>query len=125
MARQELQARAAQEKRERWILPYSCIRETDNGTIEVVLEMPGVPRENLSILVEDGELRVTGKRAEAKASGEHLLHERREGSFSRTFTLDDTVNPDSIEAAMANGVLTVRLQRKEADKPRQIAVKAG
>lgn len=125
MAKQELQTRAEQDKRERWILPYSCIHEDKDGDIVVTLEMPGVARENLGIEVENGELRVTGRRPEAKPEGEHLLRERREGSYARTFTLDDTVDPESIEAAMTCGVLTITLHRKQAVKPRRIAVKAG
>jgi len=125
MARQELQKRAEQDSRERWILPYSRIQEAEDGAIVVMLEMPGVSRDDLGIEVENGELRITGRRKDEKPQGEHLLRERREGSFSRTFTLDDTVDPGSIEAAMSAGVLTVTLRRKEAVKPRRIAVKAG
>ena len=125
MARQELQKRAEQDNRERWILPYSRIQEAEDGAIVVILEMPGVSRDDLGIEVENGELRITGRRKDEKPQGEHLLRERREGSFSRTFTLDDTVDPGSIEAAMNAGVLTVTLHRKEAVKPRRIAVRAG
>ena len=82
---------------------------------------------HLHNLVDDGDLvfATTFRRKDEKPQGEHLLRERREGSFSRTFTLDDTVDPGSIEAAMSAGVLTVTLRRKEAVKPRRIAVKAG
>jgi len=125
VAKQELQTRTEQEKRERWVLPYSRISEARDGSIVVSLEMPGVSKEDLGIEVENGELRVTGRRKEKRVEGEVLLRERREGSFSRTFTLDDTVDPDAIGASLAAGVLTVTLHRKEAVKPRRIAVKAG
>lgn len=125
MAKQELQVRREQGKQDRWVLPYSTIHEVEDGSILVRLEMPGVSKQDLGIEVEGGELRVTGGRKDQKPEGEYLIRERRPGSFYRAFTLDDTIDPAKIEAAMESGVLTVTLHRKEAVKPRKIAVKVG
>ena len=66
-----------------------------------------------------------GRREAQPPEGDYLLRERRDGSFFRAFTLDDTIDPEKIEAAMDAGVLTVTLHRKESEKPRKIAVTSG
>jgi HSP20 family protein len=127
MARQELQIQKEKEdgRRERWLLPSSTIREAEDGSVRLELEMPGVSTETLEIEVENRELRITGRRESAPPQGEYLLRERSEGSYFRAFTLDDTIDPEQIDAAMAAGVLTVTLHRKESEKPRKIAIKTG
>jgi HSP20 family protein len=125
MAKQDLQVRKEEGARDRWLVPFSSIHEQEDGTLVLCLEMPGVSRSDLGIEVENGELRVTGRRGEVRPEGEYLIRERREGSFYRAFTLDDTIDPENVEAAMEAGVLTLTLQRKEAVKPRKITVKGG
>ena len=127
MAKQEIQVPNEKEeaRRERWLVPTSTIEEAGDGNIRLKLEMPGVSSDRLEIEVENRELRITGRRSAQPPEGEYLLRERREGSFHRAFTLDDTIDPDKIDAAMDAGVLTVTLRRKESEKPRKIAVKSG
>lgn len=127
MAKQEIQVPNEKEeaRRERWLVPTSTIEEAGDGNIRLRLEMPGVSSDRLEIEVENRELRITGRRSAQPPEGEYLLRERREGSFHRAFTLDDTIDPDKIDAAMDAGVLTVTLRRKESEKPRKIAVKGG
>jgi HSP20 family protein len=125
MAKQELQVHKEEGRRERWLLPFSSIHENDDGTIVVRVEMPGVSKDGLEIEVEAGELRITGRRKEQQRGGEYLVRERREGSFYRAFTLDDTIDPDRTDASREAGALTVTLHRKEAVKPRRITVKQG
>jgi HSP20 family protein len=125
MARQDVQVRQEQGTRERWLAPFSSIYELEDGAIVLCLEMPGVSRSDLGIEVENGELRVTGKREERKPEGDYLIRERRQGSFHRAFTLDDTIDPEKVQASMQAGVLTLTLQRKEAVKPRKITVSGG
>jgi len=127
MAKQELQVQKEKEdgRRERWLLPTSTIQETEDGKIRLRLEMPGVSSDRLEIEVENRELRITGRREAQPPEGDYLLRERRDGSFFRAFTLDDTIDPEKIEAAMEAGVLTVTLHRKESEKPRKIAVTSG
>jgi HSP20 family protein len=125
MTKQELQVRNEEGKRERWLAPFSSIHEAEDGKIVVRLEMPGISKDELGIEVENSELRITGKRPEREVQGEFLIRERRDGSFYRAFTLDDTIDPDKTEASMEAGVLTVTLHRKEAEKPRKITVQSG
>lgn len=127
MAKQERQVQKEREegRRERWLVPTSTVQEAEDGNIRLRLEMPGVSSDRLEIEVEDRELRITGRRETQVPEGEYLLRERRDGFFFRAFTLDDTIDPDKIEAAMDAGVLTVTLRRKESEKPRKVAVKSG
>jgi HSP20 family protein len=90
-----------------------------------MLDMPGVTREGLDIQVEDNELTVTGRRAAQRVEGTYLVKERLDGNFEAAYTVDDTVDPQKIEASLDNGVLTVTLHIKEAVKPRRIPVKSG
>lgn len=127
MAKQELQVQKEKEdgRRERWLVPASTIQEGENGNIRLRLEMPGVSSDRLEIEVENRELRITGRREVQPPEGEYLLRERRDGSFYRAFTLDDTIDAGKIDAAMDAGVLTVTLRRKESEKPRKITVTSG
>jgi len=105
------------------ILPRYSVGESKDGKIQVVVEMPGVRRENLDIKIENNELRIYGKR-DAPADAKYLLRERRMGDYFQTFTLDETVDPTKVDAALQNGVLTVGLEIKEQVKPRTIKVRA-
>jgi HSP20 family protein len=90
-----------------------------------MLDMPGVTRENVDIQVEDNELTVVGRRSDRKIEGAWLVKERVDGDYRANYVVDDTIDPQKIEATMQNGVLTVTLHVKEAVKPRRITVKAG
>ena len=127
MAKQELQVQQENEgnRRERWLVPTSTIHEDEDGSIRLRLEMPGVSSDGLEIEMENRELRITGRRRTQAPEGEYLLRERRDGSFYRAFTVDDTIDPDKVEATIEAGVLTVTLHRKESEKPRKITVKTG
>jgi len=61
----------------------------------------------------------------SEGEGKYKRIERRYGSFSRSFTLPDTVDADSISADLKNGVLALRLPKKEAQSPRSVAVNAS
>ena len=90
----------------------------------VSADLPGVSEKDIEVKVHDGVLLLSGKREvskEDKTEGGYYS-ERKSGSFCRTFTLGDGVDAAKIEAAYRNGVLTVKLPKKEETKPRQIPV---
>jgi HSP20 family protein len=99
--------------------------EEDQGQIVMKLEMPGVNQDNLDLRYEDNILHITGRREPRSADVTYLVRERQSGTFYQAYTLDHTVDPEKIDASIANGVLTVTLHRKEAEKPRKITVKSG
>lgn len=116
------------EKRPIAVRPRGRVFESGQGRIQCVLEMPGVRKEDLEIRVENNEMRIVGRRADAGASGRagarYLLRERRAGDFAAAYTLDETVDQGRIDAALEKGILTVTLELKEAVKPRSIKVRA-
>jgi HSP20 family protein len=97
-----------------------------NGDHQLVLkaELPDMTREDINITVENGTLTVSGeKKLSGEVKEEQFHHvERRFGSFSRAFSLPQTVDPAKVSAEYKNGVLTVRLPLREESKPRSIKV---
>jgi len=79
------------------------------------------------IKVENNTLTVTGERKFEKEEKEENFHrvERRYGSFSRSFTLPNTVNTEDISAGYDTGVLKIRLGKRAEAKPKQIKVNVG
>ena len=105
----------------RTIIPACSISE-DAGLVTVKVEMPGVSKEALEIKIEGNELSVSGNRRAEAPRGHFLLKERRAEAFKKLFTLDDTVSHDEVDAALADGILTLKLKVKEAAKPRRIEI---
>jgi HSP20 family protein len=106
-----------------WMPPVDIYQ---NGDQELVLkaELPDVPREDIDITVENFVLTIKGEKKFGKDVKEEQYHhvERRYGSFSRSFSLPQTVDASKVAAEYRNGVLTVRLPLREEAKPRQIKV---
>ena len=93
---------------------------------EVVLkaELPEMKREEIGVTFENGILTLKGERkVEQDVKRENFQRiERRYGSFTRSFTLPNTVDASRISASYKDGVLTIRLPQREEAKPKQIAV---
>jgi HSP20 family protein len=81
-------------------------------------------REDIAITVDNGTLTIKGAKKQASDVKEEHYHriERNYGSFSRSFSLPQTVDTTKVGADYRNGVLTVRLPLREEAKPRQIKV---
>ncbi len=97
-------------------------------SIQLKLEVPGVDEKDLDIKVENNTLTVTGERKfEKEEKKEENFHrvERRYGSFTRSFTLPTTVNPEDIKADYEHGVLKISLAKRTEAKPKQIKVNIG
>ena len=108
--------------RVRMIRPRSAVSRTEEGRIRVLLEMPGVSKDSLTVKIENNELTVTGRR-EPPAGGKHILHERSQGDYQAVYTLDETVDPSKVDAVLEKGILTLTLELKEHVKPRTIPVR--
>lgn len=129
--RQELQV---QKKREhesrdestvpaRMFVPTADIYETPEA-LNVILEMPGVEKNNVDIQVKDGALKVEGRLDLSKYRGLQPLYiEYNIGHYARTFQLSDKIDRDKITAEMKDGVLSLLLPKAEEAKPRTIRVK--
>src|ERR1700685_2607789 len=106
--------------------PAVDINETEHELI-VKADLPGVDSKDLDIRVENNVLSVRGERKfENKVNEENYLRvERAYGSFCRSFSLANTVNPEGIKADYQNGVLTLSIPKREEAKPKQIKVTVG
>ena len=98
-----------------------------NGPEDMVVqcEVPGVKKEDLDLAITGETLVIKGVKHPA-ANEDEVRFERRErgsGQFSRTIVLPDKVDSAKIEAKLDNGILTIRLPKSEAARPRQITVK--
>lgn len=92
----------------------------------LVADVPGLDPKTLELTVLDDTLTLQGERPnDLQDQEQSLLHERPYGSFQRTITLPDSVDPDSIQAQYQQGVLTVTMQKVEAVKPRRIKINAS
>ena len=104
--------------------PVNVYTDSDGAT--VTAELPGVDPAELDITVNQQTLVIGGER-KAPESGEGDTWHRRErvfGQFTRSIDLPFTADADSVEATYRDGVLEVRLHRREADKPKQITVQS-
>jgi HSP20 family protein len=106
-----------------WMPPVDIFQTGDH---ELVLnaELPDMAREDIDIRVENFVLTIAGeKKSSHEVKDEQYHHvERRYGTFSRSFSLPQTVDPNRVSAEYKNGVLTVRLPLREEAKPRSIKV---
>ena len=109
------------------LAPYGVDIREDNDHFYVEAELPGFRKEEVDITLENQTLTISAeRRVESKQGdekkGELLLHERRYSRFLRSFTLPPTVDEQSVNAKLADGVLTVTLNKREESKPRKISV---
>ena len=106
-----------------WMPPVDIFQ---TGEHELVLktELPDMSRDDIKINIENFVLTIAGeKKAPAEVKDEQYHHvERRYGSFSRSFSLPQTVDPNRVSAEYKDGVLTVKLPLREEAKPRSIKV---
>jgi len=103
--------------------PNADVYEDEQAFI-MTMDLPGFTREDVKIELENDILSICGDRKfdEQKRGSYHRL-EREYGDFCRSFSVGNRVDQAKIEATMDKGVLTVRLPKAEASKPKQIEVK--
>ena len=108
----------------RWVPAMDVWEEGEHFVLKA--DLPGVTESDVSIEVQDGTLTVSGERRseERKEGAGWYRYERSSGSFSRSLTLPEGVNPEGIDAEFAAGVLTVRIPKPEERKPRRVEIKA-
>ncbi|HKS81915.1 MAG TPA: Hsp20/alpha crystallin family protein [Candidatus Acidoferrales bacterium] len=103
--------------------PAVDIFETENELV-IKADLPEISEKDLDVRVENNTLTIHGERKfEQKVKeGSYLRTERSYGSFSRSFSLPNTVNTDAIKAEYKNGVLTIELPKRAESKPKQVKV---
>ena len=105
--------------------PSVDIFETENELI-LKADLPEVKLEDIEVRVENQTLSLKGERKFEKDESSRGYHriERNYGTFVRSFTVPTTVDAEKVAAEYKEGVLTVRLPKKEAAKPRQVKIEA-
>src|SRR6202163_3026138 len=105
-----------------WAPPVD-IYETENELV-IKADLPDLEEKDIDVRVENNSLTIRGERKFEKDVNEdnYLRVERAYGSFTRTFSLPNTVNAEGIRADYRNGVLTVRMSKREESKPKQIKI---
>lgn len=100
------------------------IWEEDNNLF-VKMAMPGIKKEDIKISVTADSLTVEGNSKEEaeKKDKKYFLKTFQTSSYSQSFNLPTTVNPDAVEAKFENGVLTVRLPKAKKSQAKQITIK--
>jgi len=103
------------------VQPRMDVSEEENK-YAVTLDIPGLAKEDISIKVENGTMKIEGERKEER-TGKYHLTERAYGRFYRSFALPDDVDAEKIEAKAANGVLEISLPKNQKALPVEIKIK--
>ena len=104
--------------------PLADISETDDAYV-IEAELPGVTKDNLKVELNDRELVISGeipRQDEDGEKGRRRRRARRTGRFELRTLLPGDVNPDAVTANLSDGVLTVRVPKAQAAKPRRVEI---
>jgi HSP20 family protein len=104
--------------------PRADLAETEDSFV-IVLDVPGVREEELQLTLEEDTLKVAGERRFAREGSDSQFHriERSYGRFFRAFRFGSPIDASGVDADFQDGVLTVRVPKAEASKPRRIQVR--
>ena len=96
----------------------------DEHNITLKIEVPGMEEKDIDVRLENNTLTVHGERKfeEEEKEENYRRVERQYGSFSRTFTLPNTVDAEKVSANYDKGILKIKLAKKAEAKPKQIKV---
>lgn len=91
----------------------------------VTCDLPGVEEKNLDLTLAGNVLTIKGSKEETKELEKAKVYRREtwSGSFQRTIALPETIDPDKVQAELKNGLLTLKIKKKEEVKPKQIPIK--
>jgi len=117
------QVRETTRQEERFVAPPVDIYETEEGLV-LLADLPGVTADRLNVDVKDDVLTIEG-RTELPAHGTPVWREFELPSFFRQFQLPQQVDVAKITATLRHGVLTLKLPKAEAAKPKTIKVQIG
>jgi HSP20 family protein len=109
----------------RWIPPMDLVETEEDFVLRA--DLPGMTEKDVNIELEDNVLTVSGERKaehEERKEGYYRV-ERASGTFSRSLTLPEGVDPEAVRASFDNGVLEVRVPKPEERKPRKVAISVG
>ena len=106
----------------RYYVPYTDIYETDDA-LTVVMEIPGVDKNDVKVGVEDDVLRVEAQIDFKEYAGlDPIYTEYSVGPFQRSFALGSKIDQEQISAELDDGVLTLTLKKTKEAGPRSISI---
>ncbi|KAA0089041.1 Hsp20/alpha crystallin family protein [Trinickia soli] len=107
------------------LVPAVDIVEDKTG-VTVWADLPGVPKDKLDIRVHDGNLSIEAEAVISMPDGLNMTHrEVRASRYVRAFSVSADLDTAKIDASLQDGVLTLRIPRREAALPRRIEVKGA
>ena len=109
----------------RWVPAMDLVEEDRDLVLRA--DLPGMTEDDVNVEVKDGVLTISGERKaeERKEEKGYYRVERSFGSFSRSLTLPEGIDPDKVGAEFDNGVLEVRIPKPEERKPHRVAIGKG
>ncbi|OWK35852.1 Hsp20/alpha crystallin family protein [Fimbriiglobus ruber] len=119
---QELAEKSRGDSREVTVTPRIDLLESEDELL-LLADVPGVQPDNVDIRFENGELTVHGRRQPSHDDKKRAAWEYEVTNYFRSFRVTEQIAADKIAAELKNGVLTLRLPKVEAVKPRRIAVR--
>jgi HSP20 family protein len=113
------------ERTRRWLPAMDLVETKDHLVLRA--DLPGLSEDDVSIEIKDGVLTVSGEREAERTEEEegYYRFERAFGTFSRSLTLPDGIDPDGVAAEFDRGVLEVRIPKPEERKPHRVAIGRG
>lgn len=125
MATQASKAVTESKETEQPIRPAVDIFEDDTG-ITLQADMPGVSKERLEVKIESDSLSIQGKADIPMPAGmEALYADVRATRYERSFSLSSELDGEKVDASLKDGVLTLRIPKREKFQPRKIEVRVG
>src|ERR1700694_23731 len=103
-------------------VPLLDLEETDDAYL-VELELPGVKKDDIQIELAGRRLVVTGERREKERKGIVRRRSRLVGEFRHEILLPGDIDDNAVEASLSDGVLSIRVPKAAADRPRSITLK--
>jgi HSP20 family protein len=109
----------------RWVPAMDLVETEDDLVLRA--DLPGLSEDDVNIEVEDNTLTISGERKterEERKEG-YFRVERASGSFARSLTLPEGIDPEKVRASFDRGVLEIRIPKPEQRKPRKVQISAG
>ena len=109
----------------RWIPAMDLVETSDHYVLRA--DLPGLSEKDVNIELESNVLTISGERKAERTEEKGGYHrvERAYGSFSRSLTLPEGVNPEAVQAKFDRGVLEVSIPKPEQIKPRKVTISVG
>jgi HSP20 family protein len=111
-------------------VPAMDIQETENSYV-LEMDLPGHDEKNIEVHVDGSSLTIASVQEEKQEKkgeenkGTYILRERRLNSFSRSFKLPENADPEAVNAAFKNGILTLQIKKRAETQKRTIQINAA